>query len=82
MDDASQRLLSHVLVPVDDHVQTFVDRAQSRRDQGFDVGAALAFHLDVLSSRDRPFLQHHLSIRLQLSLVRVGKGSVGTSSDD
>ena len=52
VDDASQRLAWHILIPIKDHVQTHIDCRNSYRSQWFYVCTFLALEIDVLRSSD------------------------------
>jgi hypothetical protein len=71
-----------MLVPVDDHVQTIVDCAQSLRLQLLILCASLTFHLNVLSCRNLPFLYNDLTLHIEPGLVSIGEGTVATLTLD
>lgn len=71
-----------MLIPIDNHVQALVNRANPLALELLNVLTAQALHFNVLGRGDAPLLLHSLAIDKVGGLIGIGVSAVATCSND
>jgi hypothetical protein len=74
--------LFHLLIPIEDHVQTLVNRGDTSRLEWMHFFDCHTFKVNVFRSRNRFLLHDALSFRFNQCLLSVGVGSVAACAND